>query len=339
MARCLQLAKLGAGHVAPNPMVGALLVHEGVIIGEGYHQQHGGAHAEVNCFNSVQPAMQALVSQSTLYVSLEPCSHFGKTPPCADLVIQKQVAQVVIACRDPFEKVNGSGIAKLQAAGLEVLEGVLEKEAKDLNKRFFIFNQRKRPYIFLKWAQTHDGFMARNTDERLAISNAFSNIFTHKMRAEEAAILVGTKTALKDNPSLTTRNWVGKHSLRIVIDKQLKLPATLQLFSDDLPTVVVNCVKEQQEGHLYFLKVAAGEDLIERLLCYLYERKVQSLIVEGGSILLSSFIAKKCWDEAVVITNQELIIQQGISAPALPAHQLVSELTLGSDSIQLFQNP
>ncbi len=338
MARCLQLAKLGAGSVAPNPMVGAVLVYNDVIIGEGYHQQYGGPHAEVNCFKSVLPLMQAFISKSTLYVSLEPCSHFGKTPPCADLVIQQQVARVVIACRDPFEKVNGAGTEKLKAAGIEVIEGILEKEAQELNKRFFTFQQYKRPYIFLKWAQTQDGFLARAGYERLAISNTYSNIFTHKMRAEEAAILVGTNTALHDNPALTTRNWVGRQPLRIVIDKHLKLSGSLNLFSDKHPTVVINFLKEQQEGQIYFHKIAAGEDLIGQLMKYLFDQNIQSLIVEGGSILLSSFIAQNIWDEALVITNTKLNIEQGIKAPELPTNKFVTDMSILSDTIQRFRN-
>lgn len=338
MGRCLQLAKLGAGNVAPNPMVGAVLVYNDVIIGEGYHQQYGAAHAEVNCFDSVMPHMQAFVSKSTLYVSLEPCSHFGKTPPCADLIIQKSVAKAVIACRDPFKEVNGNGIEKLSAAGIEVLEGVLEKEAQELNKRFFTFHQKKRPYIFLKWAQTKDGFIAKPGFERLAISNTLSNIFTHKMRAEEAAILVGTNTALHDNPGLTTRHWPGGQPLRIVIDKCLKLPGGINLFLDDHPTVVINFLKESQEGPIHFLKIAAEEDFIGQLMKYLYEHKIQSLIVEGGSILLSSFINQNIWDEAVVVTNTKLNIQQGIKAPGLPADKFVTDMSILSDTIQCFRN-
>jgi diaminohydroxyphosphoribosylaminopyrimidine deaminase/5-amino-6-(5-phosphoribosylamino)uracil reductase len=254
------------------------------------------------------------------------------------LVIQKGVAKVVIACRDPFEKVNGLGIEKLKAAGIKVIEGVLEKEAGELNKRFFTFHQKKRPYIFLKWAQTQDGFIARAGYERLAISNTYSNTFTHKMRAEEAAVLVGTNTALHDNPALTTRNWVGKHPLRIVIDKHLKLPGTLNLFSDNHPTVVVNYLKEQQEGQIYFLKIADKEDLLAQLMKYLYEHKIQSLIVEGGSILLSAFIAQNVWDEAVVITNKKLNIQQGLNAPELPMKKLITAMALSSDTIQRFRN-
>lgn len=338
MWRCLQLAKLGAGKVAPNPMVGAVLVYQDQIIGEGYHEQYGAAHAEVNCFNSVAAGMQEFISQSTLYVSLEPCSHFGKTPPCADLVVQKTVARVVIACRDSFAAVNGRGIEKIKAAGIEIIEGILQKEAQELNKRFFTFHSNKRPYIFLKWAETQDGFIAKADSEPLAISNHYSNIFTHKMRAEEAAILVGTNTALHDNPSLTTRKWPGRSPLRIVIDKQLKLPGSLQLFSDGHPTLVLNYIKEEQAGEVHFHKVEEGEELIPQLLNYLYEKNIQSLIVEGGSILLSSFIERNCWDEAVQIINKNLSIQEGIKAPKLSGGELVSTIALKGDTLKIFRN-
>lgn len=338
MSRCLQLAKLGTGHVAPNPMVGAVLVYKDEIIGEGYHQQYGGMHAEVNCFNSVVPGMQELVSKSTLYVSLEPCSHFGKTPPCADLVIQKAVAKVVIACRDPFEKVNGLGIEKLKVAGIEVIEGIMEMEAQELNKRFFTFHHKKRPYIFLKWAQTQDGFIAQANFKSLAITNDYSNTFTHKMRADEAAILIGTNTALHDNPVLTTRHWAGKNPLRIVLDTQLRLPVTLHLFTDNLPTVVINYLKEEKRGQVQFHKIDAGGNLVGQLMEYLHAQKIQSLIVEGGSILLSGFITENLWDEAVVITNSKLTIRDGIEAPQLPIDKVVSEISFFSDTIHLFQN-
>ncbi len=338
MWRCLQLAKLGAGKVAPNPMVGAVLVFDDKIIGEGYHEQYGAGHAEVNCFDSVAADMQEFVSRSTLYVSLEPCSHFGKTPPCADLVIQKAVAKVVIACRDSFAAVNGRGIEKIRAAGIEIIEGILEKEAKELNKRFFTFHSQKRPYIFLKWAETQDGFIAKAGSQPLGISNPYSNIFTHKMRADEAAILIGTTTALQDNPSLSTRNWPGKSPLRIVIDKNLKLPGSLQLFTDGQPTLVLNYLKEDQASEVHFYKVEEAQDLIPQLMKYLYEQNIQSLIVEGGSILLSSFMQQHCWDETVQIINENLSIQDGIKAPKLSGGELVSTIALKSDTIKIFRN-
>lgn len=338
MSRCLQLARLGAGNVAPNPMVGAVLVFQDEIIGEGYHQQFGAAHAEVNCFDSVLPSMQQVISESTLYVSLEPCSHFGKTPPCADLVIKMGVQKVVIACRDPFTKVNGLGILKLKDAGVEVIEGILEEKAIELNKRFFHFQQQKRPFIFLKWAQTQDGFLAKPGFESLAISNKYSNIFTHKMRAEEAAIMVGTNTALYDNPALSTRYWKGRNPLRIVIDKHLKLLSNTKLLTDEQPTIIVNYLKEGQEGPVHYFKADEQGDLIGQLLGHLYKKNVQSLIVEGGSILLSSLLAGNLWNEAVVISNNTLNIKEGIKAPPLPMEKLRWEKSMFSDSIQGFRN-
>ncbi len=227
MQRCLGLAKLGAGHVAPNPMVGAVLVYNDRIIGEGYHQQYGKAHAEVNCINSVKEDDIQLIEKSTLYVSLEPCAHYGKTPPCADLIIAKKIPTVVIACRDTYEEVNGRGIDKLKAANVNVIVGVLEKDAIELNKRFFTFYTKHRPYIILKWAQSNDGKIANADHSRVFISNEESNRLVHKWRSEEAAILVGTNTALYDDPELTTRLWTGNNPIRLVIDMEVKLPISL----------------------------------------------------------------------------------------------------------------
>ena len=231
MHRCLELAQLAAGNTAPNPMVGSVLVHNDKIIGEGYHQVYGQAHAEVNCISSVKPEHQGLIPQSTIYVSLEPCAHFGKTPPCADLIIKHQIPKVVVGCRDPFVQVNGKGIEKLQAAGIEVTVGVLEKECKELNKRFFTFHTEHRPYIILKWAQTADLKIAAEDYGRVLISNAQSNRIVHKWRSEEMAILVGTNTALFDDPELNTRLWPGGHPIRLVVDMNLRLPSSLKLFN------------------------------------------------------------------------------------------------------------
>ncbi|MEX0636657.1 MAG: bifunctional diaminohydroxyphosphoribosylaminopyrimidine deaminase/5-amino-6-(5-phosphoribosylamino)uracil reductase RibD, partial [Ferruginibacter sp.] len=255
MNRCLQLAYLGAAHVAPNPMVGAVLVHGDTIIGEGYHQRYGEAHAEVNCFNSVSAENQSLISKSTLYVSLEPCADFGKTPPCVDLIIKYQVPHVVIACFDQFAEVNGKGIAKLRNAGIEVTENILMEEALELNKRFFTFHTRKQPWILLKWAQTSDGYVAGNNFEHLTISNAYTNRFTHQLRDIQTAIMVGFHTALHDNPSLTSRFGYKNHPVRIVIDAQLKLPATAAIFADSAPVIVLNRLHEKQEAHIYYAKV------------------------------------------------------------------------------------
>src|SRR5258706_3862500 len=257
MRRCLELATLGAGNVAPNPMVGAVLVYHGRIIGEGYHQKYGEAHAEPNSIASVKEEDRKLISQSTMYVSLEPCVHFGKTPPCADLIIKHKIPKVVIGCRDPFKEVNGRGIEKLKAAGVETEPGVLEKECKELNKRFFTFHTKHRPYIILKWAQTANGFIAtspqtplqrrgafeESANKRLLISNEYSNRLVHKWRSEEAAILVGTNTALKDDPQLTTRLWTGNNPVRMVIDMDLKLPSSLKLFDDEVSTIIFNTIK------------------------------------------------------------------------------------------------
>lgn len=243
MHRCLQLARLGAGAVAPNPMVGAVLVHEGRIIGEGYHRQYGCPHAEVDCLQSVLEGDKHLIPQSILYVSLEPCAHFGKTPPCADLIIGHKIPHVVVGCRDPFPAVNGKGIEKLQAAGTHVEAGVLEAACRKLNERFFTFHQQHRPYVVLKWAQTADGKMAKDGPERLLISNAMTNRLVHRWRSEEMAILVGTNTAWADNPSLTTRLWPGPNPVRLVVDLHLRLPKNLHLFDASAPTLVFNLLQ------------------------------------------------------------------------------------------------
>ena len=259
MERCLQLAKLGAGHVAPNPMVGSVLVYENRIIGEGYHRKYGEAHAEVNCIASIDDQDIQFIERSTLYVSLEPCAHYGKTPPCSDLIIRKKIPRVLIGCRDPFKEVNGKGIEKLEAAGVNVVTGILEKNCKELNRRFFIFHTKKRPYIILKWAQTSDKKIAVNSDKPLKISNEFTNRLVHKWRSEEAAILVGTNTALADDPLLTNRLWSGKNPVRLVIDKELKLPAGAKIFNIDAPTVVFNLYKStintELSNEVYYYKI------------------------------------------------------------------------------------
>lgn len=338
MARCLQLARLGAGFVAPNPMVGALLVYQNQVIGEGYHQEYGSAHAEVNCINSVEEANKKFIPGSTLYVSLEPCAHFGKTPPCADLIIQQRIPRVVIACRDPFEQVNGRGIELLQHNGIQVTEGVLEQEALELNKRFFCLHTKKRPYIFLKWAQTADGFIAQDDSLPLKISNDLSNRWVHKMRSTEAAIMIGTNTALTDNPTLTTRLWPGRNPLRVVIDKQLKIPPGSAIFDSSSPVVVINAVKNEIAGHIRFVKVSPADEILSFLMRVLYEHQISSLIVEGGSVLLQSFLDVGLWDETVVITNTALRVEKGIAAVPLPISEPAAEFRYGRDHIQVIKN-
>ncbi len=361
MQRCLQLAVLGAGKVAPNPMVGAVLVYAGRIIGEGYHQQFGEAHAEVNCVNSVLNADRELINHSTLYVSLEPCDHFGKTPPCTDLLIKNKIPHVVIGCRDSFKAVDarpddktgqGKGIAKLKAAGVDVVVGVLEDDCRALNCRFFTYHEKRRPYIILKWAQSSDGKIAPLTDTyraplagtldqadtgRLFISNEFTNRLVHKWRTEESAILVGTNTALLDDPALSARMWPGKNPVRLVIDNELKLPGHLKLFDRNTKTIVFNYLKQEIHENLLYQQLNRTDDLLAQMLAALYKMQTLSLIVEGGSNLLQSFIDADLWDEARIITNTEMFIGMGLHAPALKNGSLVSRQKLQNDYITVFK--
>lgn len=342
MHRCLQLAALGAGQVAPNPLVGAVLVHNETIIGEGYHRKYGGPHAEVNCLDSVPKHLQSLIPESTMYVSLEPCAHFGKTPPCADLIIRSNIPEVVVGIRDPFEAVNGKGIEKLQQAGIEVIQAVLEEKCREINKRFFAFHQHKRPYIILKWAQTADGFMAADgnmlSGQRLLISNALTNRLVHQWRNKEAAIFVGTHTALADDPSLTNRLWTGANPVRLVIDKQLRLPGDLQLFNQEAPTVIFNEIKEEINGNLHFYLVNQDDPFPVQFCQALYRLNLQSVIIEGGPTLLQSFINAGCYDEIRLIENTFLRIGEGLAAPhfkAIPSHPAIS---LHNDRIHFFNH-
>lgn len=348
MHRCLELAALAAGNVAPNPMVGSVLVYEDQIIGEGYHQQYGQAHAEVNCINSVRPEHLELISKSTLYVSLEPCAHFGKTPPCADLIIHHKIPRVVIGCRDPFVQVNGKGIEKLEAAGVEVLLGVLEADCKKLNKRFFTFHTQHRPYVILKWAQTSDGKIANKDYSRVLISNAGTNRIVHKWRSEEMAILVGTNTALFDDPELNTRLWPGSSPLRLVVDLHLRLPQSLKLFNGEVTTIVFNLHQHTlppekiemttlREKGVWYYQVTKEVSLVPQIMNALYQLSVQSVLVEGGSFLLQSFIDENSWDEARVITNETLEIGSGLPAPILKGQSLMASETIASDHIRYYQ--
>jgi diaminohydroxyphosphoribosylaminopyrimidine deaminase / 5-amino-6-(5-phosphoribosylamino)uracil reductase len=338
MYRCLQLARLGAGTVAPNPMVGAVLVHKGVIIGEGHTQPYGQAHAEVMCINSVSEADKKFISTATLYVSLEPCAHFGKTPPCTDLIIASKIPQVVIACQDSYQEVNGKGVEKLKTAGIHVTVGVLAKEALDLNKRFFIFHQQLRPYIILKWAQSSNGKISGKNGEQVFISNEFTNRLVHQWRSEEAAIMVGTNTALKDNPALTTRLYHGSNPLRLVIDMDLKLPSSLQLFDGAVTTIVFNQYKQEEGEQVLFYKIKKDGKSIPQILNVLHQLKIQSVIIEGGLKLLQSFIDDNLWDEARVITNTEMQISQGIAAPIIKNKKFIREEIFFTDKIEYFIN-
>ena len=353
MHRCIELAMLGAGNVAPNPMVGAVLVYDGKIIGEGYHQQYGGPHAEVNAINNgrdalsglndVDDANKELFTKSTLYVSLEPCAHYGKTPPCADLIVENKIPKVIIGCPDPFIEVNGKGIEILMAAGVQVEVGILEEQCKELNKRFFTFHTQHRPYIILKWAETADGFIAPLNPpnggkfERLMISNEYTNRLVHQWRSEEAAILVGTNTALNDNPELTTRLVEGKNPVRLVIDMDLSLPASLNLFDKKVKTIVFNTIKHGEDGSMFYYQITNDVSAVYQIANALYQLKLQSVIVEGGAKLLQSFIDEGYWDETRVITNTGLKTGEGISSPVLSHHQFINEKKILSNKIRYFK--
>jgi diaminohydroxyphosphoribosylaminopyrimidine deaminase / 5-amino-6-(5-phosphoribosylamino)uracil reductase len=337
MHRCLQLAKLAEGHVAPNPMVGAVLVHNNRIIGEGYHKVFGQAHAEVNCINSVAGEDRALISHSTMYVSLEPCTHFGKTPPCTDLIIQHKIPHVVVGCIDPFPQVGGKGIAKLRAHGIEVVAGVLEQECKELNKRFITYVTQHRPYIVLKWAQSANGRMAKSNRARFAISNDRSRRLVHKWRSEEASILVGTNTAFFDDPELTNRFWHGPHPVRLIVDMELRLPSSLKLFNREVKTIIFNTVRHEESENLYYYQITTDVNLVHQIVNALYQLKIQSVLVEGGARLLQSFIDEKVWDEIRTITNEELIMEEGITAPLFEQAEKITTQRLLTDRLDVFK--
>ncbi len=335
MGRCIELAKLAAGNAAPNPLVGAILVYENRIIGEGYHEQYGHVHAEVNCINAVSVGDTQFIQKSILYVSLEPCSHFGKTPPCADLIIKNKIPKVIIGCRDSFEKVDGSGIEKLQAAGVEVVVGIMEAECLALNKRFFIFHKEKRPYIILKWAQTSNGKIAAENAASLKISNDFTNRLVHKWRGEEAAILIGTNTALQDNPLLTTRLWAGKNPVRILLDYDLKIPLHNEIFNDHSKTIIINKKENKIIGSNHFFKTDVD---LKSLMSILYNENLTSIIIEGGAKTLQLFIDTGYWDETRIIKNKTMEVPLGIDGPQLTQGLLFKTEKIFSDDIYYYTN-
>jgi len=315
MQRCLDLAQLGIGEVEPNPMVGCVIVHNGKIIGEGYHQKFGGAHAEVNAIKSVKNP--ELLSQSTLYVSLEPCAHFGKTPPCSDLIIEKQIPEVVVGTVDPFAQVSGLGIEKMKNAGINVLVGILEQDCRYLNRRFFTFHQNKRPYIILKWAQTLDGYIDTDrteTQHPTWITNALAKRLVHKQRSEESAVLIGTNTAAYDNPALTVREWAGNQPIRMVIDRKGRLSHNLTIFDQKVPTWVFAEEVQPDQENVKYIALDFGKDILPELLQELYLRNVLSVVVEGGCFLLNSFIRDGLWDEAYVYTGNQFF-GKGVAGP------------------------
>lgn len=331
MVRCLELARLGTGSVSPNPRVGCVIAKDGKIIGEGWHQKYGGPHAEVNAVNNVADTNQ--LEGSVVYVNLEPCAHVGKTPPCADLLIKHKVGRVVIANTDTNSLVSGKGVEKLKAAGIEVTQNVLAQQGRELNKRFFTFHEKQRPYIILKWAQTLDGFVARSNYESKWISNEQSRQVVHKWRSEEDAVLVGTKTAAHDNPVLTVRDWSGRNPVRIVIDRFLRLPDKLSLFDGSVKTICYNVLKHEEHPNLILVRLAET-NFLESLVTHLGSTGIQSLIVEGGSTTLSLFINAGLWDEARVFTSNRQFYA-GIAAPAFEG-SFIAEEKIESDTLRIY---
>ncbi len=333
MQRALELAALGMGIVSPNPLVGCVMVLNDRIIGEGWHQKYGEAHAEVNAVASVENKSQ--LQEATVYVNLEPCSHHGKTPPCVDMLIQHKVKKVVISSLDSNPLVSGNGIRKLREAGIDVTTGLLETEGRFLNRRFFSFMEKKRPHIILKWAETADGFIARENYESKWISNEYSRQLAHRWRSEEDAVMVGTRTAEYDNPMLNVRDWSGRNPVRVVIDRDLRLNDQLNLFDRSQPTICYNLLREEEHENLMFVKLGT-ENFLEEMIHDLYERKIQSIVVEGGAQTFSTFIKNDWWDEARVFRSTLSFIK-GIPAPELHGHHLSEENIMG-DHLTIFTN-
>ena len=333
--RCFDLAQLAKGNTAPNPMVGAVLAHNDRVIGEGWHKEYGKAHAEVNCINSVAETDKYLIPESTMYVNLEPCAHYGKTPPCALRIVEEKIKAIVLSNTDPYEKVSGRGIDILHQNNVTVTTRILEKEGLWLNRRFFCFHQQKRPYIILKWAQTKEGFFAPPDRSRFQISNKHSQSLSHKWRTEEAAIIVGYNTALYDNPQLTARQWTGKQPLRIVFDRNLQLPQTHHIFKPGSPTWVINQQKEERDGHLHYVQLDFDEKLLNRLMQQLYNANIISVIVEGGAALLDNLIDHGLWDEARIFTAPSSL-ENGIAAPILGNADNAFETELDGDRLNIY---
>ena len=341
MQRCLELAKLGMGNVSPNPMVGCVIVHEHKIIGEGYHQKIGEAHAEVNAINNVfanyGDVAPALLKNATAYVSLEPCAHFGKTPPCADLLVRHELKKVIIGNTDPFSAVNGKGIEKLKNAGIEVITGVLEVGCSYLNRRFFTRIKKQRPFIILKWAQTADGYFAPTDGSQEWITGELAKQLSHTWRGEEDAILVGKNTALIDNPRLTNRNIDGKNPIRIVVDRDLSFPPTHHLYNTEAKTIIFNEVKTDVVENIHFVQM---EDmkfyLAQKIAFQLFLMDIQSVIIEGGINILNQFIEAGLWDEARIFTSNSTW-GQGLIAPEISGN-VVEKMPLGDDRLTIYTN-
>jgi diaminohydroxyphosphoribosylaminopyrimidine deaminase/5-amino-6-(5-phosphoribosylamino)uracil reductase len=340
MQKALQLAKLGCKDVAPNPMVGCVIIRNDKVIAEGYHKKFGEAHAEVNAINSLGAGFD--FSDCTLVVNLEPCSHHGKTPPCSNLIIEKKFRKVIIANTDPNPLVSGKGIEKLKKAGIEIESGILEKEGYELNKRFFTFHTKKRPYIILKWAQTNDGFISKDplpkNKQENWISGEESKKLSHEWRAEEQAIMIGTTTASSDDPELTVRLVKGKNPLRIVLDKDLKLDPQLNIFNDAAETLVFTGHSKARHKNIGYCRIDFSYDVLKQVLAELHHLNILSIIVEGGSTLLQNFISEDLWDEARVIVNPHKNFGKGIKAPEFDLSNASNERS-GSDHLYTIKNP
>ena len=339
MQRCLQLALKGRATVKPNPMVGSVIVYNNISIGEGYHREYGKAHAEVNAINSVKDT--SLLSKSTLYVNLEPCAHHGKTPPCSDLIIEKKIKKVVIGCIDSFAEVSGKGIAKMRKAGIEVLVGILEQESLEINRAFFTFHSKKRPFIILKWAQTIDGFIDINRKETDAvavnwITHPQMRLPVHKWRSEEDAILIGNGTLINDNPQLDTREWFGKNPLRVLLSDKNKLNKSYKIFDDSTPTVVFSMSENENTKNTEFIKLDKDSDSIKQVLSYLFKRDIQTIIIEGGRDTIQRFIDRNIWDEAKVLIGDKTF-GDGLKAPHINCkHQ--QSFRIVNDTIIYYKN-
>lgn len=337
--RTFELAQRGFSGASPNPLVGCCIVYNGKIIGEGWHKQYGEGHAEVNAIADVAPENHHLLSQSTLYVSLEPCCYHGNTPPCTDLILKHQIPHVVMSSTDPNPRISGGGAAQLRENGVKVTTGILAKEGAWLNRRFFIYTQQKRPYVILKYAQSADGFIGKK-DEQIWISGQPAKRLTHRWRSEEDAILVGTNTARTDNPQLTTRLWTGTSPMRVVLDRQGRLPRDLHIFNDDMKTQVFTDIStnlsDSSHDNVFFTKINFTENVIPQILNSLFEQRIKSIIVEGGATLLNSFISENLWDEARIFTANHAL-KGGIRAPEISG-ELVEQTEIGDDILKVFKN-
>lgn len=341
MKRCLELAEMGNGNVSPNPLVGCVIVSDGNIIGEGYHEKYGQAHAEVNAVQSVLKKYgddaAALLKNAVAYVSLEPCAHFGKTPPCADLLVHHELKKVVIGTRDPFEDVNGKGVEKLKNAGIEVVLGVLEEECRYVNRRFFNRITNQRPYLILKWARTANGYFAPENSIQKWISGPLAKKLVHKWRTEEDAVLIGKKTAIADNPQLSAREWPGKNPVRILIDRNLEVPVDSQLYSDAAKTIIFNELKTDVEGNIHYISMEDMQYYLPQKIAYqLYLMDIQSVIIEGGSNILNQFISAGLWDEARVFNSSESW-DTGILSPQING-RITSVTDIDKDQLTIYEN-